>query len=103
MSIYIEETWINRDSGDLKGLCMGESGVYETRFDNRGELFKSLQREHGKCTSRVYHDDHGAIGWVFEKKSRYEDTLEEFLLETWVTLHTAEPTKTIEYHYLGLE
>ena len=100
MSIYINEAWIQRDLEDLKGVHCGETRVYETRFDSRGELFKSLQKEHGKCVSKLYHDDHGAIGWVFEKKSHYEDTREEFLLETWVTLHTAEPTKTIKYHYL---
>lgn len=106
MSIFIEEQWRHREptaEGDYRWLLAGESGVYETYTHDRGELFKSLQKSWGRCTGHVYHDDHGAIGWVFEKTEHFEDTGEPFLQETWVTLHTAEPTRTVEYHYMGLE
>jgi|OM-RGC.v1.030367343 hypothetical protein len=103
MSIYINEQWFAHDLNDERGYGLGESGVYETQFDNVGDLFKALQKEYGKCISRVYRDDRQPIGWAFEKKDRYDDTYEEFRRETWVTCHTAEPTRTIEYHYRGLE
>ena len=26
------------------------------------------------------------VGWCFEKKNRYEDTRETYIMETWVTI-----------------
>jgi hypothetical protein len=101
-NLWIDETYINRD----RGYRFGETGVYETFTDNRGKLFRSLQKEYGRCTSKVYVDGPPtrAVGWVFEKKCRYEDARgnapdDFYTREVWVTLHTAPPTKTTEYHY----
>lgn len=100
--IYISEDWVN----DTEHYSQGESGVYETRFDKIGELFKSCQKEYGRCTSKVYHDIKNkpqAIGWVFEKIAHYEDTQEPYKLHTWITLHDAMPKHHTKYHYHELK
>ena len=82
-NIMIEETLVNESEGYL----IGKTGVYESFTDSRKILFKSLQREYGRCVSKVYADDK-PIGWVFEKTVRYEDTEEPFTMSTWAILHT---------------
>jgi hypothetical protein len=101
MALFIQETFINAD----KGYMFGESDVYETYCDTRGELFRDLQREYGRCLGKMYRDtDEGtkAIGWVFLGRQRYEDTGEPYLREVWVSIHTAPDTVTRESHYLEL-
>ena len=67
---------------------LGESDFYETFTDNKGELFKSLQKEYGRCVSKMYIDlkdgSTKEIGWVFQKRKKYEDCEKTFLLETWI-------------------
>lgn len=103
-NIYIQETFVNQ----TKGYQFGDSPVHETFTDDRGKLFRSLQQEYGRCASKVYRDRPNkppmCIGWVFEKRMQYEDARDNrpdsfYIREVWVTLHTAEPTRTIEYHY----
>ena len=110
MTLCVRETWIRKEPLDneyggteYRNLIEGESDVYETKYDTAGALFRGLQKDAGRCVGRIYHDDHGPIGWVFEKKTEYEDTGEPYLLETWVTVHTALPTRTVKYHYYGKE
>lgn len=90
--IRISETFINQ----TKGYRFGDSGVYETFTDNRRELFTHLQREYGRCTSRVYVDPPAGgppktVGWVFEKTLPYEDARDPkrdvYVREVWVTVH----------------
>ncbi len=100
-NILISETWINR----TEGHGIGESGVYETYTDSLGKLYRSLRKEYGRCISKVYIDRDGkaqAIGWVFLKADRYEDTRERFLRETWVNVHTAPTTVSRTPHYASL-
>ena len=101
--IYIQETWVNKS----KGYTIGESGVYETFTDKRGQLFRSLQKEYGKCTSSVYVDCKSGgtkrIGWVFEQTAHYEDTNEPYTRETWVTLHERKPETTIRTFPVSLD
>ena len=97
-NLYVEENWINR----TKDARIDDSGVYETRFTRRGDLYRAMRREYGRCTGRVYIDtDNGPkrVGWVFVKKAYYEDTQKPYIQETWITLHKAPPTKTVNYHY----
>lgn len=86
MGIQIREYWVN---ATMDRIC-GDSGKYETRFDSRRELFRFCQKEYGRCTSKMYIDHalYGTlcVGWVFEKRKRYEDCPETFLAETWVEL-----------------
>jgi hypothetical protein len=106
MTIHIQETYINRTVNSM----IGESEVYDTgRNENeKGGLFRDLQREYGRCKGKVYIDttdgNTKAIGWVFEGRDKYEDVPEEsYLREVWVSLHDAPPTQTVEYHYLAEE
>lgn len=96
--MLIQETWVSK----TEGYISGENEPYEPYTDNIGELFRFLQQEYGRCTSKVYIDtEQGtrAIGWVFEKRQGYLDCKETYLMETWVMLHEQKPTRTIEYHY----
>lgn len=88
-------------------LC-DDSGLYKPFTDDIGKLFRNLQKEFGRCVSKIYIDvppldsKSRAIGWVFEKKRRYCDSKEEYLSSVRVTLHEKEPTvvTTHHYHYL---
>ena len=98
-NIMVQEEWVNK----TEGYRTGNTGVYESFTSDKGELYKQLSREYGRCTGKVFIDQEGtshAIGWVFEKRVKYDDSSENYLLETWVTLHQAQPKKTIEYKYL---
>ena len=96
--MLIQETRIDR----TRNISYGSTDWYEPFTKDKGTLFKTLQKEYGRCTNRVYIDRHlpapddgttGAyttttipVGWVFCKNARYEDTKEVYLCETWVTL-----------------
>ncbi len=86
MALQVREQFVDL----TRGCRTGDSDWYETWTNNIGRLFKSLQKEHGRCRGRIYQDtpDGSAdpIGWVFEKVGRYSDTGEPFRRETWVTV-----------------
>lgn len=97
--LYVREHWVN----ETEGYRGGNSPVYESFTDDVGTLFRSARKEHGRCTGKIYIDTPDgarAIGWVFRKRSKYEDCNKTFLCETWVEVHTQEPTT--EYHYAQL-
>ena len=75
--LQIQETMTGEDLTTGKAWRSHEGDYYEPYTDDLGQLFKSLRREYGRCTSRVYVDapDGTAdpIGWVFEKQVEYED------------------------------
>jgi hypothetical protein len=96
--MLISETWLDAD----KGWQLGESDPYEPYTDDTGTLFRALQREYGRCVSRVYVDTPDgakACGWVFQKRRQYDDCKDSYLAETWVTLYDAPDTVTREHHY----
>ena len=100
--MYIKETWIQiRDKGteNEKRYNMGNSDYYEPFTDDLGKLFASLQKEYGRCVSKVYIDEGQQIGWVFEKKEKFEDVNEYFTKETWVEVHDEKPTITTTEHF----
>lgn len=86
MNLKIRETFVNA----TKGHRFSEAGAYETFTEDRGELFRSLRREHGRCVSRVYVDTpKGAkpVGWVFQKRDSYsDDPHKTYLREVWVEI-----------------
>lgn len=100
--IWIGESFIN----GTRGLRMGDSGLYETQFTDKGELYRSLVKEHGRCTGRVYVDRKDgstlSIGWVFVKRQKYSDCEDTYLAETWVSLHSGPDTVTRVQNYLSL-
>jgi hypothetical protein len=86
-------------------IMFGSDDVYESFTDDAGELFRKCREAHGRCISKAYVDENGSrkhIGWVFQKRDRYSDTGEPYLRETWVTVHSGPPTKTVEYHTVDL-
>ena len=100
-NIHVQETFINA----TEGYRFGDSDVYETWTNDRGKLFRDMQREYGRCKGKVWIDRDGAaplqVGWVFQKRMQYEDSREWYTREVWVTLHTAPPTRSVKYHYLS--
>jgi hypothetical protein len=89
MTLIIGLTMVNKT-----GSCIfGEVEPYEVWTDDIGELFKSLQKEHGRCTGKSYVDlpngGHRQIGWVFEKRVRYQDGSDTYLQEAWVNVYTS--------------
>ena len=100
--MLIRETWVNK----TKGHQCGDSGLYEPFTDDIGKLFRCLQKEFGKCVSAMYIDKGNSaqkIGWVFEKKMKYEDCKEYYIQETWVELHEQKPDVVTTNHYIDLE
>lgn len=115
--LYVSEVFIDQN----RNVIFGETQPYETHCTTPGELFKEMQSEYGRCVSRVYRDKKDrtvAVGWVFEKRMLYEgwsrvdswgdrkakpDEDDYYIREVWVTVHTAPPTRTVEYHVLEME
>lgn len=100
--LHIREVYINK----TENARFGDSGVYETFTDDIGKLFKSLQREYGRCTGKVWISDEDGtahqIGWTFEKVMLYEDARNKhdtYLREVWVELHENEPTVKVTNHF----
>jgi hypothetical protein len=85
-NIYIQETWIDQKNKSI----IGETDIYETFTDSKGKLFKALQNEYGRCISKIFVDESDGkqkqVGWVFEKKQKYDDINEFFILETWIVI-----------------
>lgn len=102
MNIFIQETMLDATNGGF----FNESPVYKTRFTTTAEVYKFCLKEYGRCVSKVYIDDPNGkpmhIGWVFQKRAKYEACDETYIQETWVSLHEAEPIKSIEYKYWKL-
>lgn len=90
--LFVQEYYINR----TEGYRFGESDVYETWTGDVGKLYRSLQREYGRCIGKVYYREGGplAVGWVFLQRLAYEDSSETYLRETWVTVHDAQPERS---------
>ena len=103
MNLYVQESFVKA----TEGYHFGESDVYETYTDDAGELYRDMVREYGRCIGKVYvdRDDGGQIhvGWIFQKRDRYEDTGETYLREVWVTVHEEPDTVTRTRHYRALD
>lgn len=90
--MQIREQYLNA----TKGHWIGDSGWYEPYTDDRGELFRTLQKEYGRCVSKMYREyplfdgyppgqGHVTpVGWVFERTEKYTDTGEPYVREVWV-------------------
>ena len=94
-NLWIKEVWTNED----QEVRVGDSGPYETFTDDVGELFQSLQKEYGKCVSKLYMEPEIQIGWVFEKRQKYTDCDETYLQSTWVSVYDKEPETTVKHFY----
>jgi hypothetical protein len=98
--IYVEQDTVNA----TEGYTCGKTDPEETEFETKGEVFKWCLKRFGKCVSRVYIDRESGrprkIGWVFQKRVKYDDCNQMFLQETWITLHKAPSEHKTVYHYL---
>lgn len=91
--LLVSETFINA----TRGYQFGNSEPYEPYTDNVGCLFKDMQKEYGRCVSKVYIDREDgvtAVGWVFQKTMEYEDARRDqrkeerqYIREVWVNLY----------------
>lgn len=87
--------WIKVSMVDATRGVRWDEWRAETDFelDELGQLFRSLQGEHGRCVSKVYittrTEEAVPVGWVFQKRREYEDTGKPYLAETWVEVLTA--------------
>lgn len=68
MSIWVRITKVDQ----TKGWRFSEEPPGGTEKEDLGSLFRWLQGEFGRCTSRMYVDRTNGktipIGWVFEKR-----------------------------------
>ena len=108
--MLIEETYVEVQNKGLDHEIhyqLGSSGLFKPYTDDIKQLFCRLQREYGRCTSKVYLDALDgtikAIGWIFEKRRKYDDCEQYYTQETWIILHDEQPeVKTINhYHFLS--
>jgi len=98
MAIWLKETFVD----ETKGHPFGSGDWYESWTDDQGKLFRSLQKEYGRCDSAMYQDRADGtvkIGWVFGKRMRYEDARgndperDFYLRKVWVQISIVEPVK----------
>jgi hypothetical protein len=98
-NLWVSEAFVDRE----RDIRFGETDPYESFTADPGRLFKSCQREYGRCTGKVYIDTKNgkamAIGWVFLGKDKYQDCNRSYLREVWITLHDGPPTRTTQIHY----
>lgn len=89
-----------------RDVRLGSDGIQATDCQTPGELFRRCRRTLGRCTGGVFVDraDGGVqrIGWIFERRERYDDSERTFVRQAWVIVHTAHPTRTVTVHYANL-
>jgi len=99
--LQIRETYVN----ETKGYQFGNSGWQDTDMTEKGKIFLAMQREFGRCVSGVFVDKKDGtteqVGWVFEKKMKYEDARsnkpEDFYIrQVWVELRRQDLTYGLE-------
>ena len=96
----MNETHVIRTSyvDRTRNLCIGEDTIpiNKTYIYSMSDLYKLGLREYGRCISKCYVDDSVHIGYVFQKRAKYEDTDETYLQETWLSVehYTSETTVT---------
>lgn len=87
-----------------KRIILGESGPFEVFTDNIQQLFKSLQKENGRCTGYLYHEpplgEARIAGWVFEKRVKYTDSNDTYLQSAWVELMDGQKEESTPGHYI---
>jgi hypothetical protein len=89
--LKIRETFVDQ----AKDCVFGETDWYQPWTDDRGQLFRALQREYGRCTGKVYAeraDGDAPVGWVFERRDQYADTgrhgrpAKYYIREVWISV-----------------
>lgn len=94
--VFVRECAVNATEGYL--MYEVDTPMRETvweEFPERGEFYRFCSREFGRCVSKMFVDDANGeaihVGYVFQKRERYEDTGDPFVRETWVGFVTKTP------------
>jgi uracil-DNA glycosylase len=105
--MFIRECFCSKGQHGEEFIRIGETELYEPFTNDLGQLFKALQKEHGRCTGKVYYDNASGThsnGWVFEKVRPYEDSPNEhYIAETWVTLYEKQDKVTRESYPMNIK
>ena len=92
-----------------QGDMTGDSGVYETGFDNIEDLFAACVEEHGEFIGDIFIDDKDGkpvrVGWAFKRDTDNPEFdpddpdmgLHTMHVETWVTVHSTLPVQRYNY------
>ncbi len=75
-----------------KGYIFSQEPFEQTAATSRGKLFRQLQKEFGRCVSKIYVDQTDGtikqIGWTFERMEEYSDNRgsrrDKYVREVWV-------------------
>jgi len=83
-------------NGQEKVSSLGTDEAYETMYTDVKRLFRSLQREFGRCVDTLFtdglDDEVKKIGWVFAKRCPYhDDPKRSYVHEVLVTVMTEKP------------
>ena len=100
--MLIQEEYVVIGNDGEPQNCLGASDLYEPFTDNVQRLFRSLQKEYGGCTSKVYVDVAGVSrqgGWCFRRRTKHEDSNATYVREVWVTLYEQKPDVAVTHHY----
>ena len=97
----VRETYINA----TKGHRFGDSGGWiDAHADTVGGAFRAARAEFGRCVGKVYVDTTGGgakqVGWVFQKRMRYDDDPKDsYLREVWVEVaeSVVVPEEVVRY------
>lgn len=109
-TLYCTEQLTEVDAEGEERLFSEGGEPQECFTDYPGRLFRSCQKEYGRCTSRVYSDRKDgstpAVGWHFLKRREYEDSgrygrpRSYYLQGAWITLYTRDEDG--KYHQFEL-
>jgi len=89
---HIRETAVNATAEHMIGEY--DQPIDETVFADdysMAALYRFGISEYGRCTSKVYIDTSDGtkhIGYVFVKRTKYQDSNETYLHETWLSYAT---------------
>jgi hypothetical protein len=92
MNLWVEENYVDVS----EGCRIGDTELYETFTPDEGELFRAFRKLPGRCISKVYVDEK-AIGWVFQSRVSYCDSIDTYFREVWVTLHDGQAKQAVKY------
>ena len=106
--LWVKESFVN----ETKGYRFGDSDWYESSYEpgEEGRLYRTMQREYGRCQSAVYVDTpEGSrkVGWYFVKRMKYEDARDNrpesyYLRGVWVSVAKSDPIRRVDIEYAEL-
>lgn len=94
LNLFIRESYINVDNNSR----YGDSDWYESSCISTSELYRTLVKDFGRCVSKVYIDKDGKsiqVGWIFQKRCKYDDCKDTFIREVWIDVSTVKPEKKL--------